>query len=149
MKTLFAALCLSLLFGSSASVSAADTDTEIKDPSVSGGVADGKVRLVIEGLLTGHPGDRERVIFSTELQESIKVTRDKLTSQIAVELDILQGKPKELALTISEDSEIKQVTGPYLQDWSIREEADGERTLILRPKKSDQPITKLSVTIVC
>ncbi len=64
---------------------------------------------------------------------------------IAVTLDILQGDPKELPLTISGEGEIKQVTGEALQDWSIRQEPDGGRTLILRPKKGEKPLTQLIV----
>ncbi|MEO8352452.1 MAG: hypothetical protein ABI680_12020, partial [Chthoniobacteraceae bacterium] len=113
--------------------SAAQTAAEIKDPAISGGVSDGKMRLIIEGLLDGQPGSKDKLIVSTALQQSIKVTRDKLTYQINVTLDILQGEPKELPLTISGEGEIKQVTGEALQDWSIRREPDGTRTLILRP----------------
>ena len=130
------------------SVLAAAQTAEIKDPAISGGVADGKVRLVIEGLLNGQPGDKDKLIFSTTLQHSIKATRDKLTHNIAVTLDILQGDPKELPLTISGEGEIKQVTGEALQDWSIRQEANNMRTLILRPKKGDKPLTQLAVTVV-
>src|SRR4051812_34975668 len=96
--------CLAFLFTLSwlmAAASAANADAEIKNPSISGGAADGKVRLVIEGLLNGQPGDREKLIFSTALQQSISVARDKITTQLALTFDILQGEPKELALTIS------------------------------------------------
>ncbi len=125
----------------------AQTAAEIKDPAISGGVADGKLRLTIEGLLNGQPGDKDKLIFSTALQQSIKVTRDKLTYQINATLDILQGEPKELPLTISGEGEIRQVAGEALQDWSVRQEADGTRTLILRPKKGEKTLTQLVVTI--
>jgi len=128
--------------------SAAETSAEIKDPAISGGVADGKLRLIIEGLVGGQPGDKDKLIFATALQQSIKATRDKLTSQLTVTLDILQGEPKELPLTISGEGDIKQVTGEALQDWSIRQEPGGGRTLILRPRKGDRPLTQLAVTII-
>ena len=141
---------------------AADTETEIKNPAISGGVADGKVRLTIEGDLSARAASKDKVIFATSVHHSIKVTRDKLTHQLAVTLDILQGEPKELPLTISGDGEIKQVTGEALQDWSIRREADGTRTLVLRPKKIGEPVpadpaakpagggrlTQLAVTVI-
>ena len=126
--------------------SAFAADTEIKNPSVNGGINDGKLRLVIEGPLNGQPGDHEKQIFSTAINQSVKVTRDKITSQFTVAIEILQGEPKELPLTIAGEGEIKQVTGDALEDWSIRRGADGTRQLILRPKKGDQPLTKLSVT---
>jgi hypothetical protein len=131
----------------SAFAPAAETDAEIKNPSITGGVADGKVRLVIEGLLNGQPGDKDKLIFATAVQHSIKVTRDKLTHRLAVTLDILQGDPKELPLTILGEGEIRQVTGDGLQDWSIRRDADGARTLILRPEKGEEPLTQLTVVV--
>ena len=104
---------------------AAPDETEIKNPSINGGVADGKLRLLIEGLLHESTADRDKLLFSTALQHSIKVTHDKLVHQLTLTLDILQGDPKELPLTISGEGEIKQVTGEALQDWSIRQEAGG------------------------
>jgi hypothetical protein len=123
-------------------------DTEIKNPSVNGGINDGKLRLVIEGPLNGLPGDRDKLIFSTAINQSIKITRNKLTSRFDVTIDILQGAAKELPFTFSGEGEIKQVTGDTLQDWSIRQGTDGTRQLVLRPKKGDQPLTKLQITVV-
>jgi hypothetical protein len=148
MKNLFLLsflFCLSLPLAVS---SAADTEAEIKKPSINGAATDGKLRLVIEGLLNGQAGDREKLIFSTALNQSIGVAQDKLTSQFAVTIDILQGEPKELPLIISGEGEIKQVNGDALQDWSIRQGPDGARQLILRPKKGDKPLTQLSVLIL-
>lgn len=126
----------------------AQNAAEIKSPSITGGVADGKVRLTIEGNLGGQPDEKDRLIFSTTLHESIRITRDKLTQNSAVTFDILQGEPKEIPLTISGEGEIKQVTGDALLDWSIRQDPSGGRTLILRPKKSDKAPGQISVAVV-
>ena len=112
---------------------------EITAPAISGGVADGKVKVTIEFDLAGHQSATDKVIFATSVQHSIKVTRDKIMHQLTVTLDILQGEPKELPLTISGEGEIRTVTGEALQDWSIRRDAGGARTLILRPKKMEPP----------
>jgi hypothetical protein len=121
---------------------------EIKDPAISGGVADGKVRLVIEGLLSGQAADKDKLIFSTSLQHWIKADRDKLTQHLEATFNILQGDAKELPLTITGEGDIKQITGEALQDWSIRQEPNGVRTLLLRPKKGDKPLTQLAVVII-
>ena len=121
--------------------------TELRNLSVSGGLEDGKARLVIEAVLNGLPTDREKLIYATALQHSIKVTRDKVTHSIIATLDILQGDPKELPLIISGDGEILRVSGDALQDWSVRQETNGLRTLVLRPRKGDKPLTQLTVTI--
>ena len=136
-----------LLWSGLAAARAASTAAEVKNLSLNGGLEDGKARLVIEAILKGLPGDQEKAIFSTALQHSIKITRDKLTNSIAATFDILAGEPKELALTITGEGEIRQVTGAALEDWSIRLETNGVRTLVLRPRKADKPITQLAVTI--
>src|SRR3954454_23644489 len=100
----------------------ADTEAELKNLSGNGGIADGKARLVIEALLGGTPGEKEKLIFATTLLDSVKVASDKLTHNFTVTIDILQGEPKELPLTINGEGEIRQVTGETLQDWSIRRE---------------------------
>ena len=61
LTTLACSLWLTLF----ALTGAAQTAAEIKDPAISGGVADGKVRLVIEGVLDGKPGDKDKLIFAT------------------------------------------------------------------------------------
>src|ERR1035441_3831174 len=136
-----------LLWSGLAAALAASTTAEVKNLSVNGGLEDGKARLVIEATLKGMPGDQEKAIFSTALLHSIKISRDKLTDSIAATFDILAGEPKELSLTITGEGEIRQVTGAALEDWSIRLEPSGVRTLVLRPRKADKPLTQLAVTI--
>ncbi|MES2572192.1 MAG: hypothetical protein V4710_19325, partial [Verrucomicrobiota bacterium] len=85
---------------------------------------------------------------SAALQHSIKVTREKITHHLAATFDILQGEARELPLGIVGEGEIRQVTGEALQDWSLRQEPGGARTLLLRPKKGEKPLTQLTVAIV-
>src|SRR5436190_689776 len=126
---------------------AEEQKAELKNLSINGGLQDGKARLIIEALLNGVPGDREKAVFATKLEHSIKVTRDKVTDAINATLDVIMGEPKEFALTITGEGEIRQVTGAAIEDWSVRQETNGVRMLILRPRKSDKPITQLTVTI--
>ena len=90
-----ALLLVSWLLGSGLAAAAdAGTTAEVKNLSFNGGLEDGKARLVIEAILKGLPGDSEKAVFSTVLQHSIKITRDKLTNYIAATFDILAGEPK-------------------------------------------------------
>ena len=103
-------LMVSMLLWSGVAVArAASSAAELKNLSLNGGLEDGKARLVIEAILKGLPGAQEKAIFSTALQHSIKITRDKLTNSIAATFDILAGEPKELALTITGEGEIHQI----------------------------------------
>src|SRR5262249_48051133 len=142
-------LVLTLLF-SARVLSTRAAQAELKDVSINGGIQDGKARLVIDANLTG-TDDKARLLFATALQHVMRLTRDKLEHNITVTIDILQGEPKELPFTLAGDGEIKSVTGAALQDWSIRQESNNVRVLILRPRKlekADKPLTQLVVTLV-
>ena len=91
-------------------------EAEVKDLSINGAVAaDGKAKLTIEGTFGSPQSDAQKLIFSTAVRHGIAIARDKITHNLAVTLDVLQGNPKEIVLTIGGEGEIKQFTGEALQ----------------------------------
>jgi hypothetical protein len=136
---------LLLLFAGTISLSAAPT--ELKDLSVNGGIQDGKARLIIEAQLAGLTGDKNTLLFASTLTQVITIGPTKITHAINVTIDILQGTPNELVFTLGGDGEITKVTGEALQDWSVRQETNGTRSLVLRPRKTDKPLSELKVSI--
>src|SRR5688572_13015886 len=113
---------------------------ELKNISVNGGIEDGKARLVIEAALQGLFGtEREKLLYSTTLDHAVRITREKQIHTVSATFDILQGEVKEILLTISGEGEIKSVTGELLQDWSVRNETNGTRVLVIRPTKAEKP----------
>ncbi len=121
---------------------------ELKNLALTGGVEDGKARLVIEAILSGLPGDQVKLLFATSLLHSLQISREKHTHTVMATFDILQGEPKELTLTLTGEGDVKKVAGKNLLDWSVRQETDATRTLVLRPIKSEKPLTQLAVTIL-
>src|ERR1051325_10688534 len=112
---------------------------EVKNISVNGGIEEGKARLVIEAALQGlTSAEREKLLYSTTLNQAVRITREKQIHNVTATFDVLQGEPKELTLAISGDGEIKTVTGEMLQDWSVRQETNGMRVLVLRPKRVEK-----------
>src|SRR3954454_9889277 len=112
---------------------------EIKNISVNGGMEEGKARIVIEAALQGlTAAEREKLLYSTTLNQTVRITREKQIHTIAATFDVLQGEPKELTLVISGEGEIKSVTGEMLQDWSVRQETNGVRALVVRPKRVEK-----------
>src|ERR1051325_8541503 len=112
---------------------------EVKNISVNGGIEEGKARLVIEAALQGlTSAEREKLLYSTTLNQAVRITREKQIHNVTAPFDVLQGEPKELTLAMSGDGEIKTVTGEMLQDWSVRQETNGARALGLRPKRIEQ-----------
>jgi len=140
-----AALFVLALFFTSARLHGAAA--ELKDLSINGGLQDGKARLVIEAQMKGSPDERDRVLFSTALEHAIQISRDAIDHTFSAVIEILDGDPRELTFVLSGDGEIQKVTGDRLQDWSIRQETNGTRLLVLRPRKGDKPLTSLAVQI--
>lgn len=126
---------------------AAETKAEVKNFSLNGGLEDGKARLVIEALLGGLPGDRDKLVFATTLRHAVNVTSDKAAHTFAATFEILHGEPKELALTLGGAGEIKSVTGAAVQDWSVRQETNRTRSLVIRPRKATPPVAQVTATI--
>lgn len=129
---------------------------EVKNISVDGGIPEGHARIVIEAALHGLSAtNREKLIYTTQLEQIVQITREKQAHTVKATFDILQGEAKEIALTISGEGEIKSVTGELLQDWSVRNETNGTRVLVIRPRpgqvrRAEQTAEapKVNVTIV-
>ncbi len=128
-------------------ISVTGAQSELKDLAVTGGIENGKARITIEGILTGLMGEQQKPVFATAVQENISVGTSRINYKTLATFDILAGNPSELPLTITGEGEIRQVTGDLLQDWGIRQETNGTRTLVLRPRKSEKPPAQLSVTV--
>lgn len=120
---------------------------ELENFSINGGVEDGRATLVIEAVLKGLSYDDQALLYSTTLEQSVHASPDKLTHAFSLSLDILQGQPKEIPLTLAGDGEIRSVEGEGLLDWSIRWGANATRYLVLRFAESEEPIEQFTGTI--
>jgi hypothetical protein len=125
---------------------AADAVAEVKNASFTSGEGGG--RIVIEATLKGAADDPAKLIFASAIQHSMRVELDKITHVARVQIEVIQGEPKEIPLVLSGEGEVKQVTGEGLLDWSVRRQADGQRSLVLRPKKTERAQTNLVVMVV-
>ena len=100
---------------------AADTVAEVKNASFTSGEGGG--RIIIEATLKGTTDDPAKVIFATAIQHSMRVELDKITHIARVQIEVIQGEPKEIPLGLSGEGEVKQVTGEGLLDGSVRRPA--------------------------
>ena len=138
---------LLLLLSLSAAPAAEPIQADVKNVAISGGMSEEKARIVIEADLKGLSGESAKPIFATAIQQSIHASLDKLSQTARLQIDVLQGEPKELALAVSGEGEIRSVTGDRLLDWSVRQEG-GARFLVLRPKPADKPGDKAATNFV-
>jgi hypothetical protein len=138
-----------MLLGLALQLCAADNSAqaELKNLSVDGQLAGDKARLVISADLKGLGEDQARLIYGTSLEHVIQASREKLAHTVALKVDVVQGDLKEVPLVLTGVGEVRQVTGEGLEDWSLRQGTGGARTLVLRLKKSEKPVTVFTAQI--
>jgi hypothetical protein len=137
--------CFLLLAGNS--LRAAETRAELTNLAINGGIQDGKARLILEANLRGGGDPTAPALYATALDHAITVSAQRIQHSATATFDLLQGQPDEVLLTLAGPGDIESVTGPDLLDWSVRRETNGLRSLVLRPRKSDKPLPRLTTTI--
>ncbi|MCL4178805.1 MAG: hypothetical protein KJ072_13825 [Verrucomicrobia bacterium] len=114
-------------------------DSALEQLSIDGEWNEDQARIMIQAVLKGLDRDTDRVIVATSVRQAIQVSRDQVRQQIALRLDALQGQLKETALALTGEGVIREVTGAGLRAWSLRQETDGARSLVLRFEDGPEP----------
>lgn len=101
-------------------------------------------RLIIEGRGVPPP---VRVFFSASGEQHVRVGMNSVTSEIRLNLRVVQGRPDVLTLGLSGEGEVVDVSGNGLRDWAVRQgagETAGRRFLDLRvgPAALDEIIVR-------
>src|SRR5512141_119893 len=122
----------------------ASRGAEAKDPGA-GGIEQGKGKLTIEFNTTA--AGQQKGAFAVRVEHVIQVEREKISASIVARIEVLAGTVSEFPLPLNGDGEIRQVTGEGLQDWSVRVEPNGGRTLVLRPRQPAGETNALVFTI--
>lgn len=94
--------------------------------------ADGS-RIVIE---TPRPPAPAPVFFSATAEQVVRLTATEITSEIRLQVRVVQGRVETLTLGLAGEGEVVDVSGNGLRDWSVRQGAGvggRERFLDLRP----------------
>ena len=142
----FALALAGLLFLAFTGTAAETTRLDLEDLAIQGGIRDGKARLTLEAQIAG-TANNSPALYSTSLDHSIHVLPSQITHSANATFEILHGQPAELRLTLLGPGEIKRVTGDSLLDWSVRNETNGSRSLVLRPVRSTAAPNRLAVVI--
>ncbi|MBK1884434.1 hypothetical protein JIN85_18605 [Luteolibacter pohnpeiensis] len=67
----------------------------------------------------------------------VRAEKNVVVGKHRVEFKIFQGNPEILEIGLGGDGEIDKVEGAWINDWSVRTNADGARFLSIRPKELD------------
>jgi hypothetical protein len=116
---------------------------EVKKVTLDGQLDDEKARLVIQADLKSLTGPREKALYGATVLDAIRVSADKVSQQIALRVEALQGELREIVLSLSGTGEVREASGEGLEDWAMRQGTNGVRFLVLRLKKGekDKPVT--------
>jgi hypothetical protein len=148
---LYMLLVASLFFDSAIEAAPAASGT-VESLSFQGQADTNQASFVLTGRIKGtQPGETELpLIYTVQSQARVQIEPKSVTQTCDLKARVFQGKFKELALALSGDGEVAQVTGENLRDWSIRVGAKGERALVIRPIEpgtNAPPLTNLAVSI--
>ncbi len=105
----------------------------------------GAVTLTAKGILPKPP-----LFFKANAQAKVKLSTKSITQEIALTLDVLQGSPELITLSLHGAGDVTAVSGTGLADWAVRTSADGKnRYLDLKPVltkgKPNPKLLKLTV----
>ncbi|MBI2926336.1 MAG: hypothetical protein HYY24_11620 [Verrucomicrobia bacterium] len=115
--------------------------------SVQGALDDQQASLVIKADLKSTDATKDPVIYATRVHHGIQATHDRLRHTVSLEAEALRGGLREIVLKLSGQGEVRQVTGKGLENWSVQQDAQGGRSLVLRLQKADKPVTKFSAQL--
>jgi hypothetical protein len=115
--------------------------------SVQGSLDDQQASLVIKADLKGTDAAKDQAIYATRIHHGIQATHDRLRHAVSVEAEALRGGLREVVLKLSGQGEVRQATGKGLESWSVQQDAQGGRSLVLRLQKSDKPVTKFAAQL--
>lgn len=120
---------------------------EVKSASVDGRLDGDRARLVIEANLGALGHGSNRVVYGVTVLQEVHASRERLLQVFNVRVDAVQGGLKEVVLALNGEGEVREVTGDGLEDWSVRWGAGGGRSLVLRLKGGDKPVTTANVQV--
>jgi len=141
-----------LLFALGLGVMAADptgpVSVEVKNATVEGSLDGSTARLVIQANLGGLTGVQEPALWSAEFEHRATVQREVVQHAVSVRIEAMRGSLRELVIPMEGNGDVTQVTGEGLEDWSVRRDGEGRRSLVLRLKTSEKPVGTFRAQLV-
>ncbi|MGC8743060.1 MAG: hypothetical protein ACP5T0_04180 [Verrucomicrobiia bacterium] len=114
--------------------------TVIDDLKFSGSLSKTQANFIIQGIIKGLTTTEKEppLIFSAKSVSQIAISQSNATQVIKTDLRILQGTLREAVFKFYGDGEIVNLSGDWIDYWSIRQTADGQRFLVITPKKVEK-----------
>ena len=125
-------------------VNAADapTEREVKNISVKGEMDEERAQLIINAQLKDPQSKSAKVLHSISINHRLAISREQIKHTFNAKCSLIQGEPEEIVLQMDGVGEIRQVKGDLLRDWSVRQDADGKQSLIVRLVKPEKPLNE-------
>ncbi len=120
---------------------------EVKAATVNGQFDGEQGHLTIQADLGGFGREPAKPIYGVLIEQAIHVSRERISQTVTLQADAVQGRLTEIVLALAGEGEVKEVTGEGLENWSLRQDAAGQRSLVLRLKRGEKPLTAFAGTI--
>ncbi|MFT3830416.1 MAG: hypothetical protein QM691_12005 [Opitutaceae bacterium] len=89
----------------------------------------GRIVVDVQGVPPAVP-----LFFSAAAEQTVRLSAAEITGELRLKLHVVQGKPEVLALGLSGEGEVTEVSGEGLASWAVRQvPLSGKRFLDLRP----------------
>ncbi len=89
----------------------------------------GRIVVDVQGVPPAVP-----LFFSAAAEQTVRLSAAEIAGELRLKLHVVQGKPEVLALGLSGEGEVVDVTGAGLASWAVRQVPEsGKRFLDLRP----------------
>ncbi len=112
-----------------------------------GDLKDQEAQFTFSGHFKGRPSKEHEPIYSSRASSSGTAEPNAFIQTIEFEANLVSGEFAELELAMRGEGEVTQVKGEKLQNWSIRRDHDGNRSLILRVDHSQKDLRQLKFQI--
>lgn len=110
--------------------------TPLQNAAVNAQLGSDEARFAISAEIKGRGESREDSLATTRIFQSLEVDREWVMQTNLLEATAIRGELRELILILAGEGSVTKVTGPGLEDWSLRESGNGSRALVLRLGKS-------------
>ncbi|MCB1126292.1 MAG: hypothetical protein KDM81_07340, partial [Verrucomicrobiae bacterium] len=145
--SLTTALALTALAGLTPLPANAQQAADVERIAVNGEAGPDGGQLVISATLKPPGGEKEKLIYATRVEHTLSAQREQLDHLFALTIEVIQGRPEEYVLSLVGQGTVTGVEAEGLANWSVREDTDGTRALVLRLVESKEPVKPFAARV--
>ncbi len=132
--------------------SAAESDSRVTSESSSASlntqVGTEEARVVFQADIKGTSASKDLRVYGLTIQQTVQIEPAAARHTATILAKSIHGSLEEVIVKLGGTGTIHQVSGSQLEDWSLRQESSGSRSLVVRLKKSKPALASTTLEIV-